>query len=143
MRKIIAGAAAAVMLVSSSAVSAKTPTIKFNSEIMTLDAEPYITDAGNTMIPFRAVFEAADANVLWDESKKTVIAVKGSGEDCTSVVLQIGNNEAFVNDDKVELDSAAEIKEGRTFVPLRFVMETLGAKVDWDEDTYTVSITTE
>ncbi|MGN0180949.1 MAG: copper amine oxidase N-terminal domain-containing protein, partial [Candidatus Ornithomonoglobus sp.] len=54
-----------------------------------------------------------------------------------------GKNEAFVNDRKVELEAAAEITGDRTFVPLHFVMESLGAQVDWDGDTYTVSITTE
>ncbi|MGN1115551.1 MAG: copper amine oxidase N-terminal domain-containing protein [Candidatus Ornithomonoglobus sp.] len=143
MKKIIAGAAAAAALISAATAFAEGPTINFNGEQMTFDVDPYITETGNTMIPFRAIFEAADADVMWDDEMKTVIAVKGSGEDSTSIVLQIGKNEAFVNDRKVELEAAAEITGDRTFVPLRFVMESLGAKVDWDGDTYTVSIITE
>ncbi|MGM9938003.1 MAG: copper amine oxidase N-terminal domain-containing protein [Candidatus Ornithomonoglobus sp.] len=143
MKKIIAGAAAAAALISAATAFAQAPTINFNGEKMTFDVDPYITETGNTMIPFRAIFEAADADVMWDDEMKTVIAVKGNGEDSTSIVLQIGKNEAFVNDQKVELEAAAEITGDRTFVPLRFVMEALGAQVDWDGDTYTVSITTE
>ncbi|MGN0183379.1 MAG: copper amine oxidase N-terminal domain-containing protein, partial [Candidatus Ornithomonoglobus sp.] len=107
MKKIIAGAAAAAALISAVAAFAEAPTINFNGETMTFDVDPYITETGNTMIPFRAVFEAADADVMWDDETKTVIAVKGSGEDCISIVLQIGKNEAFVNDRKVELEAAA------------------------------------
>lgn len=143
MKKIIAGAAAATALISAVTAFAQAPTIKFNGEQMVFDVDPYITETGNTMIPFRAIFEAADADVMWDDEMKTVIAVKGNGDDSTSIVLQIGKKEAFVNDRKVELEAAAEITGDRTFVPLRFVMESLGAKVDWYGDTYTVSITTE
>ncbi len=142
MKKIIAGAAAAAALISTVNAFAEAPTINFNGEQMAFDVDPYITETGNTMIPFRAIFEAADADVMWDDEMKTVIAVKNSGDNSTSVVLQIGENEAFVNDRKVELEAAAEITGDRTFVPLRFVMESLGADVDWDGDTYTVSITT-
>lgn len=139
MKRLIS--TAAVLMLLGTAASARTPAVDFNGERMTFDADPYIAN-DCTMVPFRAIFEAADADVMWDDEMKTVIAVKGSGDETTSVTLQIGRNEAFVNDRKVELEAAAEIKEDRTFVPLRFVMEALGAEVDWDGDTYTVSIIT-
>lgn len=141
MKKTISGILAAVAAFGTVTAFAQTPTIKFNNETMTFDAEPYITELGNTMVPFRAIFEKAGADVMWDEEKQTVVAVKDDADKTISVVLQIGNKAAFVNDQQIDLESAPEIQSDRTFVPLRFVMESLGAKVDWDQDTYTVSIT--
>jgi len=57
------------------------------------------------------------------------------------VVLQIGNTSAFVNSESVALDVPAKVINDRTFVPLRFVMESLNANVDWDPDTFTVTVT--
>ena len=39
-----------------------------------------------------------------------------------------------------ELDTAAEFAEGRTMVPLRFVSEVLGSKVEWDNDAHAVKV---
>ena len=143
MKKILCGTIAAAALLGSTAAFAQTPSVYYNGEKLDFDVEPYISEE-RTMVPFRAIFEKADANVMWDGESETVIAVKDNGEeDATSVVLQIGTPIAFVNDQMITLDKAAEIVEERTFVPLRFVMEALGAKVDWDQDTYSVIITTE
>jgi len=48
------------------------------------------------------------------------------------VELWIGKLEAKVNGKTVKLDVPPMIKKGRTFVPIRFVSEALGAKVDWN-----------
>lgn len=143
MNKIITGAMAAAMLLSGVQAFARTPVIDFNGERMGFETDPYITEQGNTMVPFRAIFDKAGAQVMWDEGNKTVIAVRDGKDGATSIVLQIGNNTAFVNEKSIELESAPEITDDSTFVPLRFVMEGLGAQVDWDSDTYTISITTE
>ena len=87
------------------------------------------------MVPSRALFEAVDADVVWDAETQTVIAVRPDEAGSTSITLQIGSTDAFVNEEKVTLDKAAEITGDRTFVPLRFVMESLGADVEWDPDT--------
>jgi hypothetical protein len=51
-----------------------------------------------------------------------------------SIVLQIGYKQARVNDTLVILDVAPLLQESRTFVPIRFIAETFGAKVSWKED---------
>ena len=55
--------------------------------------------------------------------------------------MQIGSTKAIINNKVVNLDAPPEIKDGRTFVPIRFVSEALGATVDWNEKTRTVMIT--
>lgn len=87
-------------------------------------------------MPLRGVFESLGAEVSWNGETRSVIAVKNN----TVVELQIGNPTATVNGDPVTIDVPPELREGRTFVPLRFISESLGAVVDWEPETYTVII---
>lgn len=95
---------------------------------------PYIED-GRTLIPIRAVAESLGAKVDWDADNE-IATIDGRIE------LEINNDVAIVDGKKVYMDVPAKIKRSRTFVPLRFVSENMGAKVDWDNDTRTVKITT-
>ena len=95
-----------------------------------------------TMVPARAIFESMGAQVTWDAENKTVLMVRQKDSEFTSVVLQIGLDYAFVNSERVELDSPAMIKNDRTFVPLRFVIEAFDEGIKWDGETKTVSIVT-
>ncbi len=96
------------------------------------DAKPYINQDNRTMVPVRFVSEALGCDVEWQEHGQLVTITKEEKR----IVLQIGQNWAIVNDNdlamKKEFDTQSVIKEDRTFVPLRFVSETLGAGVAWD-----------
>lgn len=58
----------------------------------------------------------------------------------TTIKLEIGSEKATVNDETKILDVPAFTEQGRTFLPIRFVAETLGANVNWDAATKTVVI---
>ena len=77
-------------------------------------------------------------SVKWNSETRSV-TIKDSGN---TILLFINKNYAYVNNQYKSLNNNALLKENRTFVPIRFVSEILGAKVAWDEDTYTVSIST-
>ncbi|HHX51428.1 MAG TPA: copper amine oxidase N-terminal domain-containing protein [Clostridia bacterium] len=94
------------------------------------DVPPVIKE-GRTLIPVRAVSEGMGAEVSWDESTKTVTISK---ED-TIIEIILGSQEMLVNGEKVLLDVPAESIENRTLVPLRFIAEALGLKVDYDDET--------
>ena len=144
MKKIIISTLTAAMLTLGIAAGATADnvTIKLNGEELTLDANAYIKN-DCTMVPVRGIFEkAANATVNWDESTKTVMIAKSEGEEFNFIFLQIGTENAFVNSVPIKLDAPAEIKDERTMVPLRFIMEQLGCDVSWDQETYTVNITT-
>lgn len=100
-----------------------------------LSSPPYIT-SGKTMVPFRFIAEALDAKVSWDQSEKMVTIVKGD----VTIFLWIGKNYAIVSGNMTNLSAPPELKNGKTFVPIRFVSESLSAKVDWDSLTQTVTI---
>ncbi|MFZ5986236.1 MAG: copper amine oxidase N-terminal domain-containing protein [Bacillota bacterium] len=102
-------------------------TVILNGKKLIFDENPYIKN-GRTLVPFRKILEELDAQVEWNPVDKSVYAKNR----VTSVYLKIGESHAYVNGYKVELDAPAEIKNGRTFLPLRFISENMGAYVVWD-----------
>ena len=105
----------------------------------TLDAEPYINaEAGRTLIPVRFVSEALGAEVDWDPETSKAVITYGEKE----IILTTGSAEVQVNGDKQIIDCAPVIlPPGRTFVPLRFVSETLEAEVIFDSNNSQITIT--
>ncbi len=127
---------ALAVLFSCSGIAAADPlVVKFNGQQMKFDQPPQIID-GRTLVPVRAIFEALGANVAWQQETSTVVA-KRSG---MTVTLQVGNNEALKNTDKISLDVPPVNIKGRVMVPLRFVSESFGAYVAWDGEHNTVRI---
>lgn len=91
------------------------------------------------MIPLRAVFEGMGAGVVWNSQDRSVTASR-SGR---WVRLWIGRRTACLVEDcsrTTVMDVPAELVGNRTFVPLRFVAETLGASVHWNNATRVVTI---
>ena len=138
MKKFISMLLVIVMIagcMSVTSVFASDISITINGQKQTYDVMPLIEN-GRTLVPMRGIFENLGAQIAWDDATKTVTGTKGN----ISVVLTIGNTNAKVNGKDVTLDVPAKILEGRTLVPVRFISESLGCKVDWDADTKTVII---
>jgi len=112
-------------------------TVVLDGEPLTLDAPP-IQVAGRVLVPLRGIFERLGASVSFDPLAQTVTARRGT----VVIVLRLGSREARVGDRIVTLDVPALALQGRTMVPLRFLSEALGARVDWEEGTRTVRIYT-
>lgn len=98
------------------------------------DILPFIGN-GTTLVLIRAVAEGLGFAVSWDAAAKTV-GIEGRG----TIILTIHADTAVVNGQTVALDVPARIVSGRTFVPLQFVSEDLGARVEWDETSGTITI---
>jgi hypothetical protein len=104
-----------------------------------MDAAPVIKN-GRTLLPIRALIETLGGKVTWNA--KTHTAIVSLGE--RSVVLEIGKGTALVNGKPAPIDAAnakvvPEIIGSRTFLPLRFIAESLGLELTWDAATQTVS----
>ncbi len=93
-----------------------------------LEAAPYLTESGRTMVPLRALGEALDAEFAWDGAAKQVTYRRGG----TEIVLTLGQMTIMVNGEAQQIDAAPQAAAGRTFVPLRVVTENLGFKLRWD-----------
>lgn len=100
------------------------------------DVAPQIIN-DRTMVPLRAIFEALGATVEWDDTTKTVTAVKGD----VTIKMTIGADSFMRNDETVSLDSPATIVDSRTLVPVRAIAESFGLAVGWIAETKTVTIT--
>lgn len=91
---------------------------------------------GTTLVPLRGIFEELGADVTWSQSKQTIDA---SNEN-TKIWLKIGSTTAKVNGKDVKLTTPAKVINGNTLVPLRFISESLGESVKWDNSTRSVII---
>lgn len=95
-----------------------------------------VVSQNTTLVPLRGVFESLGAKVDWDSKAKKVTASKN--ED--TLALNVGSKLAYKNSNPVQLDAATQIQKGQVLVPLRFVSQSLGAKVNWDQSTRTITI---
>lgn len=141
MKKIISLILCTLLILSTFAftVSANEKTkIQIDGEYKTFDVSPVII-SDRVMVPMRGIFETLGAKIGWEGTTKMVLATKGEHY----VSVQIGNADAFLNGEKITLDVAPQIVNSRTLVPIRFVSESLGCKVDWDDASKTVIISTE
>ncbi|MFC5451700.1 stalk domain-containing protein [Paenibacillus aestuarii] len=98
------------------------------------DAQPEIRD-GRTMVPVRAISEAFGYEVKYvqREGGAVVQLIKGD----VTVELTIGQTGVMRKqgnslEKTQETDAAPYVKEGRTFVPVRFFAEQIGLNVQWD-----------
>lgn len=101
-----------------------------------MDAKPYIA-YGRTYVPLRVVAEGFGAQVDWVPQTKGINVTMGD----KIISMQIGSNRAIVNNQVLTMDAPPEIRNGRTYIPIRFVSEALGAEVQWNQSTRKVSIT--
>jgi len=99
------------------------------------DVSPIIK-GDRTMLPIRLIAEFLGATVTWNEAEQSVTIVEGD----TTIVIYIGQAFALVNGEPVQLDAPAFIQNDRTYLPVRFIAENLGATVTWDGTANTVTI---
>lgn len=107
-------------------------TYTVNDTTQKMDVAPYVKN-DRTYVPVRYLaysLGVPEEGVTWDGEAKEVGIVSGE----TDISLTIGSNTMTVNNDPVIMDVAPEIKDGRTMLPARWVAESLGAEVDWNEE---------
>ena len=110
--------------------------ISINGAESELDTAPIIQN-GRTLLPLRAVVEGLGGSVAWEAETRTAVFAKVD----RVIFMTIGSNTAFVNTTEYTMDTEPIIIDGRTMLPIRFVAENLGFKVEWDENTQTITIT--
>lgn len=94
------------------------------------DVSPYILPKVNvTMVPLRVISEGLGASVLWSQATRTVTIQKSD----SVITMTSGRQQATVDNAIVGLDASVELKQGRVMVPIRFVSENLGIRVNWNQ----------
>ncbi|WNR44025.1 copper amine oxidase N-terminal domain-containing protein [Paenibacillus roseipurpureus] len=101
-------------------VLSSTMSIKF-------DAPPVIINGG-AYLPIRSVSESFGAAVDWDQESLTVTV----STEYTTITSTINQTTAYVDGLPTPIDGPSLLLEGRTYVPLRFISESLGFGVEWN-----------
>ncbi len=104
-------------------------------EITNLDV-PAVSINSRTMVPARAIFETAGAEVVWNEETKEVYII----QDSDIVTLKIDSNVGLINGTQFTMDTPAKIVNDRTLIPVRAAAEALNYKVGWDDATRVVTL---
>lgn len=146
IKKLISLALVIVSLVSATVFTfcnpvADGPAVRVNGTLVDFpDGQPYFDENSRTMIPVRFVTEELGADVSWDGKKQAAIIEK----DGIRIEIPIGSATFTVTEKgatrNVTMDTTAVAKDGRTYVPIRFVAESLGAYVDYSSAYKTVGI---
>lgn len=93
-----------------------------------------ITVKNTTFVPLRYVSEELDAEVKWTKGSKQIVVIDDITGD--EIVLTVGSKKATVAGKEVTMVESAYVgKDGKTYVPLRFMAESLGATVDKEQET--------
>ncbi len=130
--------AASVLLLPSAAQAAPPIRVVLNGQALIFSGTPPQQVKGSTLVPMRGIFEALGASVKFDKAAQTVYGQKGE----TAIILPLGALVATVNGQPHTLPQPAQLINGTTLVPLRFISESLGAGVTWNPATSTVTIQT-
>ncbi|CAM4468634.1 S1-C subfamily serine protease [Paenibacillus endophyticus] len=134
----LSGHAAAASVTTKATAAAQQLQVIVDGKKISLSAAAY-AENGVTYVPMRDIFKALGASVTWESKTQTIIARKGY----LSISLQVGKKTAVINGKTVKLDAPALIRKGVTFVPARFIAESLNATVKWDKAASAVRITSQ
>ncbi len=96
---------------------------------------PYVDENLRTMVPLRTTMEAAGCSVGYDVNKDVAIVISAYDR----VEIPIGTDYIYNNNTKLQNDTFAVINNGRTYLPIRIVLESMGYTVEWDNKTKTVN----
>ncbi len=114
----------------------KTISVVLNGEELLFEQPPYIEN-GITMVPMRAIFEALGASINFDPRTKAITSVKNG----KTVVLNIGSDVAFIDSGSKNIGVRVKSLNGVAMVPLRFISEAFGAKVEYNGIERIITIT--
>lgn len=100
---------------------------------------PYITSAGRTMLPLRVISETLDCTVTYADGNVYIENDKNNFH----AIFKPNVEYFYAKGERIDMDTEMAISvQGRAYVPARALAQTFG-KVDWNNDTRTVTITQE
>lgn len=112
--------------------------VVLNGQLLSFNAKPVIVN-GNTMVPFRQIFESLEMKVDWNAKTKNITATK----DDLTIRMTLDSFKASVNDKEYTLTQTPfDSPEGTVYVNVRFISEAVGATVSWDNVKKVVTINT-
>ncbi|MEC0231040.1 stalk domain-containing protein [Paenibacillus alba] len=111
--------------------------VNLDANTVPFNSPPFITNS-TTLVQFRPIFDRLGLQISWEEKTQTIVGKK----EGVQIQLQIDNPVALVNGTAITLPVAPTLVDGNTFVPVRFISESVDAKVEWDDKSRFVTIQT-
>lgn len=165
MKKIVTLILLSIILLTNMAMTTLPVNIYIDGEKIDSDVEPFITE-GRTMVPLRVISEYLGYEVEWDEKDQLISIYEYEDQEKTQLVrvafLMIDNPEiaiyskeyfdlltseqSTISEEEImrntgkKIDVSPMLHNSRTMVPLRAIAEIFGKNVEWNEDTFTVTI---
>jgi murein DD-endopeptidase MepM/ murein hydrolase activator NlpD len=136
---IIVTAIILMLLISVTTASAADLTIKIdNQNVVFTDSmgKPFIDENNRTQVPLRVTMETFGCQVNWDGTNKIATVTK----DNITVQAPIGKSYILKNGRQINNDTEAVIKNNRTYLPIRIVLEAFGAQVNWNNTSNTCTV---
>ncbi|KKM08654.1 hypothetical protein SY88_22755 [Clostridiales bacterium PH28_bin88] len=115
-------------------------TYNVNGQTRQMDVAPFTDNNGRTLVPVRFMAYALgipEEGITWDSGTQTVTLTR----DGVSVLLRLGNSSLYL-DGKLagNMDTAPVMKNGRVFLPTRYIAEAFSHAVTWDGDSQKVMV---
>ena len=96
---------------------------------------PYVDENNRTMVPLRVTMESAGFVVGYDTNTHTAIVIT----EHNRIEVPLETNKIYTNNQLTENDTIAVVKNGRTYLPIRAVLENAGYTVEWASNINTVN----
>jgi|GEM_PF-5795613 len=128
------------LLLSCSLLTLSSPAAAARQPVITIDgkplAAPVLVENGRSFVPLRAIAESWGANVSFQPDSRAITVSAPQ----TTVTCTVGSRQAIVNHNPLTLQTAPFVRDGTTYVPVRFIAEAFGANLVWNGAIQTVII---
>ena len=111
--------------------------VRINGESVKLE-DPLILKAGRILAPARFMFDQLGIDMQWDTENEVASALIGD----LTIDIPLESREVTVYGETETLDIPAQVFHGKTYLPVRFIVESLGTHVHWSETLRTIDIVT-
>ncbi|TYP73217.1 stalk domain-containing protein [Paenibacillus methanolicus] len=101
-----------------------------------------VSRSNQTFVPLRSIFEKLGAKITWNAAEKLVTLEGGAqASDPLKITINYTTGITTLNGKAVDTGTPPFSLAGTSYLPLRFVSEQLGAKVDWNQQEEKINIT--
>ncbi|WNR45174.1 C40 family peptidase [Paenibacillus roseipurpureus] len=132
---VLVGAALPVFTspsVQAAAPDADSVKVQLNDQLLQFpEVQPFIDAEGTLQVPLRVLSEKLGYQVGWSKQGDDIVVTLVNKDQ--QIQLTTNNDQALVNSKPVTLESSPTLKEGSTVVPLRFITETFGSPIVWND----------
>ena len=98
-----------------------------NNEIVIFDTEPIIED-GRLLVPLRPLFEKMGLNVVWCQAFNDINVLNAK----MNIRFNTIKGYYYANFDGVHYDASIKLINSTAYIPLRTILEAIGAEILWD-----------